>query len=259
MSWWSTSMASAPSRSGPVATVPSRRCPLQMRAIAAYRARRRRPRRDLGRGVGQRQSAPPGRARDDQRRSGRSSLALIDGNSFYCSCERVFDPRLQAPYPLSCSRTTTGARSPRTSEAKMHSGSAWANPGSKCARCANVRDVRVFSSNYALYGDMSGRGRMQIYRDVQPKRVEIYSIDEILPRSCPTSMLPRRIERRSGPPVDRSRLDRPADLRRHRTDQDAGEARQPCSPRRRRLCLWQTHSFRIGSSTTATLSRAIRC
>ena len=107
--------------------------------------------------------------------SGRpTSLALIDGNSFYCSCERVFDPRLKA-VPVIVLSNNDGCAIARTVEAKalgIRMGDPWFKIRDVCRRGG----VRVFSSNYALYGDMSARANV-IYRTFSP-RVEIYSIDE---------------------------------------------------------------------------------
>ena len=103
-----------------------------------------------------------------------TSLALIDGNSFYCSCERVFDPRLRT-VPVIVLSNNDGCAIARTAEAKalgIAMGDPWFKIRARCAR----EGVRVFSSNYALYGDMSARANA-IYRGFSP-RIEIYSIDE---------------------------------------------------------------------------------
>ena len=103
-----------------------------------------------------------------------TSLALIDGNSFYCSCERVFDPRLKT-VPVIVLSNNDGCAIARTAEAKalgIRMGDPWFKIRNTCRRGG----VRVFSSNYALYGDMSERAN-SIYRAFSP-RVEIYSIDE---------------------------------------------------------------------------------
>ena len=102
------------------------------------------------------------------------SLALIDGNSFYCSCERVFDPRLKA-VPVIVLSNNDGCAIARTAEAKAL-GICMGDPWFKIRDTCRRGDVRVFSSNYALYGDMSARTNA-IYRGFSP-RVEIYSIDE---------------------------------------------------------------------------------
>ena len=184
-------------------------------------ARRRRPRRDLGRGVGQRQPAPPGR---EGVTSGirPPSLALIDGNSFYCSCERIFDPRLRA-VPVIVLSNNDGCAIARTSEAKalgIRMGEPWFKMRETCKR----EGVRVFSSNYALYGDMSGRAN-EIYRTFSP-RVEIYSIDESF-LDLPDINAARRVELGRDLRSTVLGLDQPADLRRHWTDEDACQACQP--------------------------------
>ena len=102
------------------------------------------------------------------------AIALIDGNSFYCSCERVFDPKL-ASVPVIVLSNNDGCAIARTAEAKalgIRMGEPWFKIRDLCKR----QGVRVFSSNYTLYGDMSARTNA-VYRDFAP-RVEIYSIDE---------------------------------------------------------------------------------
>ena len=102
------------------------------------------------------------------------ALALIDGNSFYCSCERVFDPKLRA-IPVIVLSNNDGCAIARTAEAKalgIAMGDPWFKIRAMCVR----EGVRVFSSNYALYGDMSARANT-IYRAFS-SRIEIYSIDE---------------------------------------------------------------------------------
>jgi DNA polymerase V len=102
------------------------------------------------------------------------AIALIDGNSFYCSCERVFDPKL-ARVPVIVLSNNDGCAIARTAEAKalgIKMGDPWFKIRQQCKRDG----VRVFSSNYTLYGDMSARTNA-VYRDFAPA-VEIYSIDE---------------------------------------------------------------------------------
>ena len=115
---------------------------------------------------------PEARQRDRIDR-GRA-VALIDGNSFYCSCERVFDPRL-ATVPVIVLSNNDGCAIARTSEAKAL-GIRMGDPYFKIRDLCRARGVRVFSSNYTLYGDMSGRTNT-VYRQFSPQ-VEIYSIDE---------------------------------------------------------------------------------
>ncbi len=103
-----------------------------------------------------------------------ASLALVDGNAFYCSCERVFDPRLRG-VPVIVLSNNDGCSIARTDEAKalgIRMGDPWFKIRDLCRR----EGVRVFSSNYALYGSMSARTNT-VYRRFTHK-AEIYSIDE---------------------------------------------------------------------------------
>ena len=102
------------------------------------------------------------------------AIALIDGNAFYCSCERVFDPKLAA-VPVIVLSNNDGCAIARTAEAKAL-GIRMGEPYFKIRDMCRRQGVRVFSSNYTLYGDMSARTNA-VYRDFA-KAVEIYSIDE---------------------------------------------------------------------------------
>ncbi len=102
------------------------------------------------------------------------SFALIDGNSFYCSCERVFDPKL-AIRPVIVLSNNDGCAVARTAEAKAL-GIGMGEPYFKIRNLCRDNNVAVLSSNYALYGDMSARLNA-IYRQWAPD-VEVYSIDE---------------------------------------------------------------------------------
>lgn len=104
----------------------------------------------------------------------RQVLALIDGNSFYCSCERVFDPSL-ATRPVIVLSNNDGCAVARTAEAKAL-GIGMGDPYFKIRDLCEAEGVAVFSSNYTLYGDMSARMNA-IYRTFAPD-VEVYSIDE---------------------------------------------------------------------------------
>jgi DNA polymerase V len=101
-------------------------------------------------------------------------LALIDGNSFYCSCERVFDGKL-AKRPVIVLSNNDGCAIARTTEAKAL-GIGMGAPYFMIRDLCRREGVAVFSSNYALYGDMSARMN-EVYRSFSPD-VEIYSIDE---------------------------------------------------------------------------------
>ena len=102
------------------------------------------------------------------------AYALSDGNSFYCSCERVFDASLKTK-PVIVLSNNDGCAVARTAEAKAL-GIRMGEPFFKIRDLCRRGGVKVFSSNYTLYGDMSRRIN-DIYRDFSP-RVEIYSIDE---------------------------------------------------------------------------------
>lgn len=102
------------------------------------------------------------------------AYALSDGNSFYCSCERVFDPKL-ARVPVIVLSNNDGCAIARTAEAKAV-GIKMGDPWFKIRQLCRDQGVRVYSSNYALYGDMSARVN-EVYRRFSP-RIEVYSIDE---------------------------------------------------------------------------------
>ncbi len=101
-------------------------------------------------------------------------FALIDGNSFYCSCERVFDPKLEKR-PVIVLSNNDGCAVARTAEAKAV-GIKMGDPFFKIRDLCKRNNVAVFSSNYTLYGDMSARMN-EIYRQFCPD-IETYSIDE---------------------------------------------------------------------------------
>jgi len=99
---------------------------------------------------------------------------LIDGNSFYCSAERAFAPELRGR-PVIVLSNNDGCAIARTREAKalgIKMGDAWHMIRDR----PSMRGVEWFSSNYALYADMSRRV-YQVLADRVP-RVEPYSIDE---------------------------------------------------------------------------------
>lgn len=101
-------------------------------------------------------------------------FALVDGNSFYCSCERVFDSRLNKR-PVIVLSNNDGCAIARTAEAKAV-GIKMGDPYFKIRDLCHKENVAVFSSNYPLYGDMSRRMN-EVYHQFTPE-VEIYSIDE---------------------------------------------------------------------------------
>lgn len=101
-------------------------------------------------------------------------VALVDCNNFYCSCERVFNPKLTGK-PLIVLSNNDGMPISRSEEAKAV-GIDMARPIFELKDIIAKYDVQVFSSNYTLYGDFSRRV-MQTIRQFSPK-VEEYSIDE---------------------------------------------------------------------------------
>lgn len=104
-----------------------------------------------------------------------SVLALIDCNAFYCSCERVFRPDL-AQRPVVVLSNNDGCVIARSAEAKRL-GIAMAAPWFQVRELARRGEVMAFSSNYALYGDLSDRV-MRTLATLVP-RLERYSIDEV--------------------------------------------------------------------------------
>ncbi|MCE6989010.1 Y-family DNA polymerase [Dyadobacter sp. CY323] len=101
-------------------------------------------------------------------------FALIDGNNFYASCERVFNPRLEGK-PIVVLSNNDGCIIARSGEAKAL-GIPMGVPLHKVKSIITANGVKVFSSNYTLYGDMSAR-MMQTLGEFSPE-MEIYSIDE---------------------------------------------------------------------------------
>ena len=115
-------------------------------------------------------------------------FALIDCNNFYSSCERVFNPELEGK-PVVVLSNNDGCIIARSNEAKAL-GIKMGEPYFRCKPLIERHRVRVFSSNYALYGDMSQRV-MEILSHLEPE-VEIYSIDEAffrLPQANEESLL----------------------------------------------------------------------
>jgi DNA polymerase V len=102
--------------------------------------------------------------------------AIIDCNSFYCSCERVFRPDLWNR-PVVVLSNNDGCIIARSDEAKQM-GVGMAAPYFMNKEIIEKNNVAVFSSNYNLYGDMSWRV-MEILRMMAgAKNVEVYSVDE---------------------------------------------------------------------------------
>ena len=101
-------------------------------------------------------------------------FALADANNFYVSCERVFRPALEGR-PVVVLSNNDGCVIARSNEAKAL-GLAMGDPCHLNQEKLTAHGVVVFSSNYALYGDMSRRV-MDTLADHTPE-IELYSIDE---------------------------------------------------------------------------------
>ncbi len=101
-------------------------------------------------------------------------FALVDCNNFYVSCERVFNPALRQR-PVVVLSNNDGCVIARSNEAKAL-GVKMGEPAFKRERYFQEYGVAVYSSNYALYGDMSARV-MRVLQRFTPV-MEIYSIDE---------------------------------------------------------------------------------
>jgi DNA polymerase V len=82
-------------------------------------------------------------------------FALVDCNNFYCSCERVFNPRLIG-VPMVVLSNNDGCVVARSEEAKAL-GIGMGVPAFENEELFKRNNVAVFSSNYTLYGDMSAR------------------------------------------------------------------------------------------------------
>ena len=101
-------------------------------------------------------------------------VAIVDCNNFYASCERLFKPRLNGK-PVVVLSNNDGCVIARSNEAKalgIKMGDAYHLRKQEFARWGVV----IFSSNYALYGDVSARV-MRVLSEFTPD-LEIYSIDE---------------------------------------------------------------------------------
>ncbi len=103
-----------------------------------------------------------------------NAIALLDCNNFYASCERVFDATIRNK-PIVVLSNNDGCVIARSEEAKSI-GITMGAPLFKVESILTDHNAEIYSSNYALYGDMSGRV-MNLLHNFTPE-VEIYSIDE---------------------------------------------------------------------------------
>ena len=130
-------------------------------------------------------------------------LALVDCNSFYASCEQVFRPDLIGK-PVIVLSNNDGCVVARSAEAKAL-GIPMGVPLFQIKQLVAKQKVAVFSSNYALYGDMSQRV-VQVLERFSPE-LENYSIDEsflIVPESDPVTwgaVVKRIVKQWTGIPV----------------------------------------------------------
>lgn len=103
----------------------------------------------------------------------KTVFALVDCNNFYASCERVFQPKLRNQ-PIVVLSNNDGCVIARSNEAKP-----FIPMGAAAFEYKDIfakNNINVFSSNYALYGDMSSRV-MNLLSEFSPD-IEVYSIDE---------------------------------------------------------------------------------
>jgi DNA polymerase V len=98
----------------------------------------------------------------------------VDCNNFYASCERVFQPELRG-VPVVVLSNNDGCVIARSNEAKAL-GIVMGEPWHQVRERIGERVLRMRSSNYTLYGDMSARV-MRVLADFTPE-LEFYSIDE---------------------------------------------------------------------------------
>lgn len=102
--------------------------------------------------------------------------AIVDCNSFYCSCERLFRPHLDDK-PVVVLSNNDGCIISRSDEAKKL-GVEMAGPYFKAKPLIEKYNVATFSSNYNLYGDLSWRVMETLRMILGKDNVEVYSVDE---------------------------------------------------------------------------------
>ena len=104
----------------------------------------------------------------------KKKIALVDCNSFYVSCERLFNPSI-IKKPVVVLSSNDGCVISRSTEAKKL-GIKMGEPYFKVKKIVKENNVKTFSTNFALYGDISRRV-MRTLKQFSPQ-MEIYSIDE---------------------------------------------------------------------------------
>lgn len=103
-------------------------------------------------------------------------IAIVDCNSFYCSCERLFKPYLDKK-PVVVLSNNDGCIISRSDEAKKL-GVGMAGPYFMAKPLIEKYNVATFSSNYNLYGDLSWRVMETLRTLLGIEKVEVYSVDE---------------------------------------------------------------------------------
>ncbi|MFI8570987.1 hypothetical protein ACIGEO_05635 [Stenotrophomonas bentonitica] len=101
-------------------------------------------------------------------------FGLVDGNNFYASCERVFQPAPRG-VPLVVLSNNDGCAIARSAGAKAL-GIKMGHPAHELKHLVRRHGLQMRSANFGLYGDMSARV-VSILQEAAP-RVEVYSIDE---------------------------------------------------------------------------------
>ena len=104
----------------------------------------------------------------------KNKIALVDCNSFYVSCERLFNPSILNK-PTIVLSSNDGCVISRSTEAKAL-GIKMGEPYFKVKKIIKKNNVKTFSTNFSLYGDISRRV-MKTLNQFSP-RIEIYSIEE---------------------------------------------------------------------------------
>ena len=104
----------------------------------------------------------------------KKKFALVDCNSFYVSCERLFNPSINKK-PAVVLSSNDGCVISRSVEAKIL-GIKMGEPYFKVKKIVKENDVKIFSTSFSLYGDISRRV-MKTLKQFSPQ-MEIYSIDE---------------------------------------------------------------------------------
>ncbi|MFC5930538.1 Y-family DNA polymerase [Cryobacterium melibiosiphilum] len=102
------------------------------------------------------------------------SIAIVDANNFYVSCERIFNPKLEGK-PVVVLSNNDGCVIARSQEAKALKID-MAAPWHSISAEATAHGVIARSSNYELYGDLSARTVELLGRYTSSQ--EVYSIDE---------------------------------------------------------------------------------